>query len=79
MTLRGVNGAAAMVLIDAGLGSFEALAGLTAEVVVKAYGQARERRADLGAPAADEALATFWIRAARQYLGLSEPETAAVT
>lgn len=73
MTLRGVNGAAAMVMIEAGLGTFEALAGLTVEVVVKAYQETREKRPELGAPEADEALAALWIRAARQYLGLGEP------
>ena len=79
MTLRGVNGAAAMVLIAAGIGSFEALAGLTVEVVVKAYGETRNKRTDLGAPPADAGSATLWIRAARQYLGLSEPEVVAVS
>jgi hypothetical protein len=79
MTLRGVNGAAAIMMIEAGLGDFEALAGLTVEAVVKAYRDMREKRSELGAPDAADALAALWIRAARQYLGLGEPEVAPVT
>jgi len=79
MTLRGVNGAVAMVMIEAGLGDFEALAGLTVEALVKYYQEMREKRSEPDAPEADEVLAALWIRAARQYLGLGEPEVAPVT
>jgi hypothetical protein len=72
MTLRGVNGAAATVLIQAGLGSFEALAASTSATVQQNYEAARKAMGALTAPAADEALASIWIRAARQYLGMPD-------
>ena len=74
MTLRGVNGAAALVLIEAGSSSFETLAGLTPEALLAGYEATRARRPDLAAPALTLALAEQWIRAARQYLGLAEAE-----
>lgn len=70
MTLRGVNGAAAMVLIEAGFGNFDALAGAAPEVVAKAYAVIREKNPQLDAPEAEFDLAAQWVHAARQYLGL---------
>jgi hypothetical protein len=72
MTLRGVDGKVATVLIRAGLGSFEMLASSTPEVIVKVYADARAGLPELGAPEIDQALAGQWVRAARQYLGLPE-------
>jgi Domain of unknown function (DUF4332) len=72
MTLRGVNGGGAMVLIEAGFGSFDALAGADAVALVKVYSVLREKNPAWAAAEADEALAAQWIRAARQYLGLPE-------
>jgi hypothetical protein len=72
MTLRGVNGAAATVLIKAGLGSFDALAASTSAVVQQGYEKTRQAMSGVNAPTADEALAAQWIRAARQYLGLPD-------
>jgi len=74
MTLRGVTGNAALVLIEAGVSRFETLAGLAAEGLTALYEATRQRRPDLAAPPLDTALASQWVRAARQYLGLSEPE-----
>jgi len=74
MTLRGVTGSAALVLIEAGLSSFETLSGLTPEALVTVYEATRARRPDLDAPALSAPLAAQWIRAARQYLGLAEPD-----
>lgn len=73
LTLRGVNGAAALVLLRAGLGSFDALAAATATGVRKAYMATRKKFPELKAPAIDEAMAAQWVRAASQYLGLPEP------
>jgi hypothetical protein len=73
MTLRGVNGGAALVLIDGGLGSFERLADASVEAIMKHYAASRKKHPEYGAPAATAALAGQWTRAARQYLGLSEP------
>ncbi|HMC15476.1 MAG TPA: DUF4332 domain-containing protein [Albitalea sp.] len=72
MTLRGVNGGAAMVLIDAGFGSFDALAATDAATLAKAYARLRRKHPEWSAPAADAVLALQWVRAARQYLGLPE-------
>jgi hypothetical protein len=72
MTLRGVNGGAALVLVEAGLGSFDALAASSAPAVEKAYSKIRGKHPEWSAPPVDEALASQWIRAARQYLGLPE-------
>ncbi len=69
MTLRGVNGAAALVLIEAGFGNFDALADAEAEVVAKNYAVMREKNPKLEAPEADSGLAAQWIHGARQYLG----------
>ena len=77
MTLRGVNGAAALVLIEAGLSSFETLSRQTPEALVGAYEATRARRPDLAAPVLGTALAAQWVRAARQYLGLAELEPVA--
>ena len=77
MTLRGVNGAAALVLIEAGLSSFETLSQLAPEALVAAYEATRARRPDLAAPMLESSMAAQWIRAARQYLGLAEPEPVA--
>ncbi|MGL6111755.1 MAG: hypothetical protein ACRC2B_16820, partial [Rubrivivax sp.] len=52
------------------------LAGLAAEGLMARYEATRQRRPDLAAPPLDSALAGQWVRAARQYLGLSEPEPA---
>ena len=73
MTLRGVNGAAALVLIEAGFGSFDELVASTALAVDRAYLKVRRKHPEWRAPPSDEALASQWIRAARQYLGLPEP------
>jgi len=70
MTLRGVNGAAALVLIEAGFGSFETIAATTALALDRAYLKVRRKHPEWSAPATDEGLALQWIRAARQYLGL---------
>lgn len=75
LTLRGVTGVAALLLIDAGLSRLDLLAGLTADALVAGYEAARARRTDLQAPPLDTVLAELWIRAARQYLGLPEIET----
>ena len=72
MTLRGVGGASALVLVEAGLGSFERLGATAPGALVLAYQAARSNRPDLGAPALDAALAAQWVRGARQYLGLPE-------
>jgi hypothetical protein len=74
MTLRGVTGNASLVLIEAELSSFETLSGLTPEALVAVFEATRARRPDLGASALSAALAAQWIRAARQYLGLAEPD-----
>jgi WD40 repeat protein len=74
MTLRGMSGASALLLIDAQAGSFAALAGLPPAALVALYDNARARRPDLAAPAIDDTLATLWVRGARQYLGHPEPE-----
>jgi uncharacterized protein DUF4332 len=71
MTLRGVNGAAAMVLIEAGIGSFDRLAQLPAEAIVEQYTAAQKKHPEYGAPPVTAELAAQWIRAARQYLGLA--------
>jgi prefoldin subunit 5 len=71
MTLRGVNGAAATVLIQAGLGSFDALAANPAALVRERYEKTRQAM-NVNAPVADEAMAAQWVRAARQYLGLPD-------
>jgi WD40 repeat protein len=76
MTLRGVNGASALVLIEAGVSSFEILSGLTSAGLVSLYDAARSRRPDLAAPVLTPAMAAQWIRAARQYLGLTDTEPA---
>ena len=75
LTLRGVTGVAALLLIDAGLSRLDLLAGLTPDALVAGYEAARARRTDLQAPPLDTVLAELWIRAARQYLGLPEIET----
>ncbi len=72
MTLRGANGAAAVVLMRAGLGSFDALAATAPALVAQRYEQARAALTSVVAPAVDDALAAQWVRAARQYLGLPE-------
>lgn len=72
MTLRGVDGRVATMLIKAGLGSFELLAASTPELIVKAYDTARAELPTLGAPEIGADLAAQWIRATRQYLGLPE-------
>lgn len=72
MTLRGVNGAAATVLIKAGLGSFDALAASNPAGALAQYEATRQAMGALNAPSADLALATQWVRAAGQYLGLSD-------
>jgi|GEM_PF-2247839 len=77
MTLRGVNGAAALVLIEAGLSSFEALSQQAPDALVAAYEATRAQRPDLAAPMLDPTTAAQWIRAARQYLGLAEAEPVA--
>ncbi|MDC8770499.1 DUF4332 domain-containing protein [Roseateles albus] len=76
MCLRGVNGAAAMVLIEAGFGNFELLAAHAPETVARGYARVRAMHKDWAAPVAGIAWARQWVRAARQYLGLPE-ETAA--
>jgi len=73
MTLRGVNGGAAMVLIEAGYGSFDALAAAAEPVLFKAYAQMRNKHPEWAASEADELVVQQWVRAARQYLGLPEP------
>lgn len=72
MTLRGVNGAAAITLIDAGFGSFDALAAATPATIVAAYAEKRAGNPQIGAPEIEETLAALWVRAVRQYLGLAE-------
>jgi hypothetical protein len=72
MTLRGVNGAAATVLIRAGLGSFDALAASTPAELGERYEKARQALGASSAPPTDAALAAQWVRAARQYLGLPD-------
>ena len=72
LTLRGMTGPAALVLMDAGCGAFEPLATLPAEALLLRYETARLARPDLPAPALTPALAEQWVRAARQYLGLPE-------
>ena len=70
LSLRGVNGGGAMVLIEAGFGSFDALADADAAMLVKRYGKLREKNPQWAAGEVDDNLAAQWIRAARQYLGL---------
>lgn len=70
LSLRGVNGGGAMVLIEAGFGSFDALADADAVMLVKRYGKLREKNPQWAAGEVDDNLAAQWIRAARQYLGL---------
>jgi hypothetical protein len=61
-----------LVLVEAGLGSFDALGASSAPALEKAYAKIRGKHPEWGAPPVDEALASQWIRAARQYLGLPE-------
>ncbi len=75
MCLRGVNGAAAMVLIEAGFGNFELLAGHAPDTVARAYAHVRTAHPEWAAPVAGKALSSQWVQAARQYLGLPELET----
>jgi hypothetical protein len=77
MTLRGVNGAAATVLIRADLGSFEALAASDGATVLQRYEKTREAMNAQAAAPADVALAAQWVQAARQYLGLPDADTSA--
>jgi hypothetical protein len=72
MTLRGVNGATAMILIEAGLGSFEALAGSAADALASQFAAVRQKYPEFNAPEVDSDLTTLWIHGARQYLGLPE-------
>lgn len=72
MTLRGVGGASALVLLEAGLDSFERLAAVPPLALAAAFEAARARRPDVGAPALDLDMAALWVRGARQYLGLPE-------
>lgn len=72
LTLRGVDGAMAQLLIEAGFTDFDALAGGVPDALVAALDAARARRPELQGGAVDTALAEQWIRAARQYLGLAE-------
>lgn len=74
MTLRGVSGPAALLLIEAGVSAFEVLAALGPEALVVAYEARRVQRPDLSAPALDLPQARQWVRAARQYLGLAETD-----
>jgi hypothetical protein len=76
MCLRGVNGAAALVLIEAGFGNFELLAGHAPETVARGYARVRAAHKDWGAPSAGIAWVRQWVRAARQYLGLPEDASA---
>jgi FtsZ-binding cell division protein ZapB len=76
MTLRGIDGRLAVVLIAAGLGDFEALAASTPDAVVLAVTQQLQALPP-GLPPTQpaplppsRAMAAQWIRAARQYLGL---------
>ncbi len=70
MTLRGVDGKLAQLLIDIGLGSFDAIAAQSPAPLVKAIETAVAARPGLGLATITGALAAQWIRAARQYLGL---------
>lgn len=72
MLLRGVNGAAAVLLINAGIGSFDALASLLPEEVVSRYMTQREKEHAEDAPEIDSAVAERWIAAARRFLGLAD-------
>lgn len=71
MTLRGVDGRVALVLIEAALGSFDALAVAMPEDVSQRYHEARKSRPDLEAPEVPAEWPALWVAAARQYLGLS--------
>jgi hypothetical protein len=77
MTLRGVTGSAALVLIEAGFGSFELIARETPEGLSKRYALIRKKHEEWGAPEADGSLTAQWIRAARQHLGLPQTPPAA--
>ncbi len=72
LTLRGMTGPQALVLIRAGLGSFAALAAITPEALVARFAEERERAPPIDAPAPDPGTARMWQRGARQYLGLAE-------
>lgn len=72
MALRGVNGGAAMVLIEAGFGSFDLLADADLAALVKTYAAVRKKNPQFNAIDLDDALAQQWVRAARQYLGMAE-------
>ncbi|MFN7175580.1 MAG: DUF4332 domain-containing protein, partial [Thermaurantiacus sp.] len=74
LTLAGMSGPAALVLIRAGAGTFEALAGLTPEALLAVYEDARVRPPAIEAPTPPIALVRQWQRGARQYLGLEEQE-----
>ena len=76
MCLRGVNGAAALVLIEAGFGNFELLAGHAPETVARGYARIRAAHKEWAAPVAGLAWTRQWVRAARQYLGLPEEPSA---
>ena len=78
MTLRGVTGAAALVLIEAGLSGLNLLAGLATDALVAGYEAARARRTDPQATALSQTLAAQWIRGAAQDLGLPEPDSGAL-
>lgn len=71
MTLRGVDGKAALVLMEAGLDRFEALAAASPEDVGQRYLESSKSRPDLGAPELLEEWPALWVAAARQYLGLA--------
>ena len=73
MTLRGMSGPQALVLIRAGLGTFADIANVTPETLVTRFEAERSRPPPIGAQAPDPATARLWQRAARQYLGLEEP------
>ena len=75
MTLRGVTGAAALVLIEASLSGLNLLAGLTPDALVAGYEAVRVRRSDLQATAMSRTAAAQWIRGAAQYLGLPKPDS----
>lgn len=68
LSLRGMSGRAAQLLVAIGLDRFERLAALEAPALRAAYEAARAQYPE--APPLDEALAAQWLRAVRQYLGL---------
>lgn len=72
LTLRGMSGAQALLLIRAGLGTFAAIAETPPEALVDRFEAEKGRAPAIEAPTPEAATVRLWRRAARQYLGLED-------